>query len=391
MLVGAGFEWYEISNWACPGAAAPTTSCTGPRASTAGVGCAAHSHLVGPDGTARRWWNVRTPERYCGLVETGSGRGGGETLGPDAARLGGAGAQPADLGGRAGQRRARRAVRRRPGRAGRAAPGRVKREPCSPLGADFWPTRWRLAELSQFCLDKRRSLPCQQGASGAGDGEDGRPPARPARRAAGHLLVRRLSGAKPGRPEGEEPEYDLAEELPTMPPPSAGAEPALRWAEVGPLPDPGTGPEGLLYGPPRGPPPRPAGRQPSGAAVANPPPGSVPSPGGGALTYPDRLAPRRRPGPPATGAVRTHHAALPRGANGRLGEGAMATAPLRPDGCHHHARRSPRRGRAIFWLVALVVFVAASVSAAIVLAGREAIDHRPFIGDFDREKRSSSS
>src|SRR5690606_12737646 len=31
-----------------------------------GVGSAAHSHASG-----RRWWNVRTPERYLALVEAG--------------------------------------------------------------------------------------------------------------------------------------------------------------------------------------------------------------------------------------------------------------------------------------------------------------------------------
>ena len=36
-----------------------------------GVGCSAHSHVALPDGSARRWWNVRTPERYCRLVEAG--------------------------------------------------------------------------------------------------------------------------------------------------------------------------------------------------------------------------------------------------------------------------------------------------------------------------------
>src|SRR5690606_682678 len=31
-----------------------------------GFGCAAHSHRAG-----RRWWNVRTPERYIGAVTAG--------------------------------------------------------------------------------------------------------------------------------------------------------------------------------------------------------------------------------------------------------------------------------------------------------------------------------
>src|SRR5581483_8916289 len=32
-----------------------------------GIGCAAHSHEAG-----RRWWNVRTPERFIALVASGA-------------------------------------------------------------------------------------------------------------------------------------------------------------------------------------------------------------------------------------------------------------------------------------------------------------------------------
>ncbi|MGH9181986.1 MAG: radical SAM family heme chaperone HemW, partial [Acidimicrobiales bacterium] len=48
-----------------------------------GIGCAAHSHADG-----RRWWNVRTPERYIALV--GAGRppvAEDEVLAPEARRL----------------------------------------------------------------------------------------------------------------------------------------------------------------------------------------------------------------------------------------------------------------------------------------------------------------
>ena len=41
-----------------------------------GFGCAAHSHAAG-----RRWWNVRTPERYIGVVAAGDPtEASGETL-----------------------------------------------------------------------------------------------------------------------------------------------------------------------------------------------------------------------------------------------------------------------------------------------------------------------
>ncbi|HYD08820.1 MAG TPA: hypothetical protein VEA78_01855, partial [Acidimicrobiales bacterium] len=44
-----------------------------------GFGCAAHSHVAG-----RRWWNVRTPERYLSLVDADRPpEGGAEELGAD--------------------------------------------------------------------------------------------------------------------------------------------------------------------------------------------------------------------------------------------------------------------------------------------------------------------
>jgi len=72
VLADAGFSWYEISNWARPGARCAHNQLYWSQGEYAGLGCAAHSHLVLPDGRARRWWNVRTPERYCRLVEAGS-------------------------------------------------------------------------------------------------------------------------------------------------------------------------------------------------------------------------------------------------------------------------------------------------------------------------------
>lgn len=82
-LADAGFSWYEISNWAVPGARCAHNLLYWSQGEYRGVGCAAHSHLVQPDGRARRWWNVRTPERYCRLVETGGSlEAAGETLEP---------------------------------------------------------------------------------------------------------------------------------------------------------------------------------------------------------------------------------------------------------------------------------------------------------------------
>jgi putative oxygen-independent coproporphyrinogen III oxidase len=80
-LGSAGFDWYEISNWARPGARCAHNLLYWSQGEYLGFGCSAHSHLTLPDGTARRWWNVRTPERYCRLVEAGEPvEAAGETL-----------------------------------------------------------------------------------------------------------------------------------------------------------------------------------------------------------------------------------------------------------------------------------------------------------------------
>ncbi len=76
LLTDAGFEWYEISNWARPGAECRHNQLYWRQGDYRGIGCAAHSHLSG-----RRWWNVRTPERYISLIEAGvSVEAGSETL-----------------------------------------------------------------------------------------------------------------------------------------------------------------------------------------------------------------------------------------------------------------------------------------------------------------------
>jgi putative oxygen-independent coproporphyrinogen III oxidase len=67
-----GFEWYEISNWAQPGHRCRHNLLYWQQGEYLGVGCSAHSHLWSADGGSRRWWNVRTPERYCRLVEAGA-------------------------------------------------------------------------------------------------------------------------------------------------------------------------------------------------------------------------------------------------------------------------------------------------------------------------------
>jgi len=81
VLQGRGLSWYEISNWARPGHACRHNRLYWEQGDYRGLGCAAHSHAAG-----RRWWNVRTPERYCELVEAGAAAVAGQEVLDDRAR-----------------------------------------------------------------------------------------------------------------------------------------------------------------------------------------------------------------------------------------------------------------------------------------------------------------
>lgn len=75
-FAAAGLEWYEISNWARPGHVCRHNLLYWTGGDYDGFGCAAHSHRQG-----RRWWNVRTPERYIAAVAEGrSPEAGSEDL-----------------------------------------------------------------------------------------------------------------------------------------------------------------------------------------------------------------------------------------------------------------------------------------------------------------------
>ena len=77
VLGAAGRPWYEISNWARPGRECRHNLLYWAQGEYLGIGCAAHGHT--PAG--RRWWNVRTPDRYIALVRSGeSAEGGHEVL-----------------------------------------------------------------------------------------------------------------------------------------------------------------------------------------------------------------------------------------------------------------------------------------------------------------------
>ena len=83
VLASAGLENYEISNWAKPGYSCRHNRLYWAQGDYLGFGCAAHSHKRGADGTSRRWWNARTPERYIELVDADRST---ETAGEDLPR-----------------------------------------------------------------------------------------------------------------------------------------------------------------------------------------------------------------------------------------------------------------------------------------------------------------
>jgi putative oxygen-independent coproporphyrinogen III oxidase len=83
VLSAAGLHNYEISNWASAGQECAHNLLYWAQGDYLGFGCAAHSHLDG-----RRWWNVRTPDRYISCVAAGeSVEAASETLGEDTRRI----------------------------------------------------------------------------------------------------------------------------------------------------------------------------------------------------------------------------------------------------------------------------------------------------------------
>ncbi|MEI6401897.1 MAG: radical SAM family heme chaperone HemW [Actinomycetota bacterium] len=83
LLVAAGLANYEVSNWARPGHECRHNRLYWSQGDYLGFGSAAHSHRSG-----RRWWNVRTPERYIAAVQAGEPtEAAGETLDAETRRL----------------------------------------------------------------------------------------------------------------------------------------------------------------------------------------------------------------------------------------------------------------------------------------------------------------
>ena len=66
LLSSAGYHCYEVSNWSIPGHQCQHNRLYWEQGNYRGIGCAAHSHSEG-----RRWWNIRTPERYIAAVKEG--------------------------------------------------------------------------------------------------------------------------------------------------------------------------------------------------------------------------------------------------------------------------------------------------------------------------------
>ena len=75
VLEAAGYGWYEVSNWARPGEECRHNQLYWNGGDYLAIGCAAHGHTDG-----RRWWNVRTPERYLAAIGAGEDPVSGEEI-----------------------------------------------------------------------------------------------------------------------------------------------------------------------------------------------------------------------------------------------------------------------------------------------------------------------
>lgn len=78
VLVRAGFDWYEVSNWARAGGECRHNMAYWTGADWWGIGPGAHSHLAG-----ERWWNHKHPRTYADSLTSGlRPEAGHELLGP---------------------------------------------------------------------------------------------------------------------------------------------------------------------------------------------------------------------------------------------------------------------------------------------------------------------
>ncbi|MDQ1503389.1 MAG: hypothetical protein QOD57_1116 [Actinomycetota bacterium] len=84
-LTASGRPWYEISNWARPGRECRHNLLYWEQGEYLGIGCAAHGHSVVASAgegrpVGRRWWNVRTPDRYIDLIGQGTSAESGHEI-----------------------------------------------------------------------------------------------------------------------------------------------------------------------------------------------------------------------------------------------------------------------------------------------------------------------
>jgi putative oxygen-independent coproporphyrinogen III oxidase len=87
LLEDAGYRWYEVSNWARPGAECRHNLGYWQDGSWWGVGPGAHSFVGGRDSGVR-WWNVRQPAAYAARLASGrSPAAARELLGADERRF----------------------------------------------------------------------------------------------------------------------------------------------------------------------------------------------------------------------------------------------------------------------------------------------------------------
>ena len=83
LLTAAGMENYEVSNWSRPGRECQHNRLYWFQGNYSGFGSAAHAHHDG-----RRSWNVRTPDRFIELIDSGqSAESSSEELDDDARRI----------------------------------------------------------------------------------------------------------------------------------------------------------------------------------------------------------------------------------------------------------------------------------------------------------------
>lgn len=74
-LSAAGYNRYEVSNWARPGQECRHNLTYWRGGDWLGVGAGAHGHWAG-----RRWWSLRAPARYADVALSGASTTSGEEI-----------------------------------------------------------------------------------------------------------------------------------------------------------------------------------------------------------------------------------------------------------------------------------------------------------------------